>query len=52
MKYLDTSAFVKHYRAKEKGSEIINKLFVCADNNLLHAAKTEGMRILNPEEKE
>ena len=26
MKYLDTSAFVKHYRAEEKGSGIINKL--------------------------
>lgn len=26
MKYLDTSAFVKHYRAKEEGSGIINKL--------------------------
>ena len=26
MNYLDTSAFVKHYRAKEKGSGIINKL--------------------------
>ena len=27
MKYLDTSAFVKHYRAKEEGSDIINRLF-------------------------
>ena len=26
MKYLDTSAFVKHYRAKEEGSDLINKL--------------------------
>ena len=26
MKYLDTSAFVKHYRAKEEGSDIINNL--------------------------
>ena len=26
MKYLDTSAFVKHYRAKEEGSGIINNL--------------------------
>ncbi len=26
MKYLDTSAFVKHYRAKENGSEIMNRL--------------------------
>lgn len=26
MKYLDTSAFVKHYREKEEGSDIINKL--------------------------
>lgn len=26
MKYLDTSAFVKHYRAKEEGSGLINKL--------------------------
>ena len=26
MNYLDTSAFVKHYRAKEEGSDIINKL--------------------------
>ena len=26
MKYLDTSAFVKHYRAKEDGSEMMNKL--------------------------
>ena len=26
MKYLDTSAFVKHYRAEEEGSWIINRL--------------------------
>ena len=26
MKYLDTSALVKHYRAEEKGSGIINNL--------------------------
>ena len=26
MKYLDTSAFVKHYRNKEEGSVIIHKL--------------------------
>ena len=26
MKYLDTSAFVKHYRKEEKGSDKINKL--------------------------
>lgn len=26
MKYLDTSAFVKHYRKEERGSDIINKL--------------------------
>ena len=26
MKYLDTSAFVKHYRAKEEGSDVINNL--------------------------
>ncbi len=27
MKYLDSSAFVKHYRNEESGSDIINKLF-------------------------
>ena len=26
MKYLDTSAFVKHYRAKEEGSDLVDKL--------------------------
>ena len=36
------------YTASAHKREI--ELFVCADNNLLKAAKAEGLKILNPEE--
>ncbi len=36
MKYLDTSAFVKHYRLKEKGSDTVNNLFAEARAGKVH----------------